>query len=92
MIVNPQVINVSAMLMVFLLYAALGICIDYLVARYYQSISRRLRWRASTLSALITLLTVFVLASVIQTNNLLGMFGYAAGNFVGTYLAVGGKA
>ena len=75
--------------MVFLLYTALGICIDYLVARYYQSISRRLRLRASTLSALITLLTVFVLAQVIRTDNPIPMLGYAAGNWLGTYLAVG---
>ena len=78
--------------MLFVLYAALGICIDYLIARYYQSITHRLRLRASTLSALITLLTVFVLAQVIRTNNPIPMFGYAAGNFIGTYLAVGGKA
>ena len=77
------------MVMLFLLYMALGISIDYLIARYYQSISRRLRFQASILSALITLLTVFVLAQVIQTTTPIPMFGYAAGNFIGTYLAVG---
>ena len=81
----------SAALMLFVLYVALGVCIDYLIARYYQAISGRCRLRASNLSALITLLTVFVLAQVIRTDSPMPMMGYAAGNWLGTYLAVGGK-
>jgi len=76
------------MLMQFVIYMALGLALDYLLTKYYISISLRYRYRASILSMIITLLTVFVIASVIKMNSVVPLLGYALGNGVGTFLGV----
>jgi hypothetical protein len=76
------------MLMSFMIYLALGISLDYLLAKYYYAIYRRFRCQASILSMTITLLTVFIIASVIKSNSVIPLFGYAIGNGIGTFLGI----
>lgn len=79
------------MLMLFVTYMALGLALDYLLTKYYISISLRYRYRASILSTIITLLTVFLIASVIKSNSVVPLLGYALGNGIGTFLGVKAK-
>jgi len=71
------------------LYVILGICLDFLIVRYYNAVSDHMRFLAGVYGWAITLFTVYVLDALITGNNKLMMLAYAVGNGIGTYLGVG---
>lgn len=77
-----------AILLLFAAYLIVGIGLDYLLAHYYLSISAGYPFRASILSMIITAITVYVIASVIKSNNIVPFLGYILGNGIGTFLGV----
>jgi hypothetical protein len=74
-----------------LIYFSIGVIQDYLIAKYYLALSRRLVWTASILAAIITLVTVKIFANVITSNETLLMVAYAIGTGTGCFLGIGGR-
>jgi hypothetical protein len=74
-----------------LLYFGLGFVIDGLLVIYYKSIAGYKRGLGATLSFLITLINVFVIAMLVRSDNVAGMVAYAVGNAGATFLFIGKK-
>jgi uncharacterized protein YebE (UPF0316 family) len=75
--------------MTLILYFLLGVVQDFLIAKYYLALSRRLVIVASSLGALITGLTFVVID--LSFGRADRIVAYAVGTGVGTMLALRGR-
>ena len=81
-------------LALYVVYFALGMVQDVLIAKYYIFVSHRRAFSASVLAFVLTALTVLVLDNIITSNQVGLILSYAAGTAAGTFvgISVGGKA
>lgn len=75
-------------LALLVLYFGLGLLEDYIVSWYYFFLGRREALKTAGVSLVHTLLAVFVVASIIVSNDWLLLGAYAIGGSVGTYIGV----
>lgn len=71
-----------------ILYFGLGLAEDYLVSWYYFFLGRKEAAKTAGISLVHTLLAVFVVASIIVSNDVWLLLAYAGGGAVGTYIGV----
>lgn len=71
-----------------LLFAAIGLVEDLIVAFYYREIAEKRAVRAAGISVFHTLLAVFVVGNCIVSETIWPLLAYALGGGCGTYLGV----
>jgi uncharacterized protein YebE (UPF0316 family) len=76
------------MLLNCIIYFLVGIILDLLVTQHYLATAHGQRIKASTLSVAITLVSVFILVKLIDSNSIVPMLFYAGGNGLGCFIAM----
>jgi uncharacterized membrane protein YvlD (DUF360 family) len=74
----------------FLVFIA-GVLIDVAVTVYTQAVANKKVWTATTTAMLITLINFVFIVSILhgqQTENILSVLIFAAGNGIGTYFTM----
>jgi hypothetical protein len=72
----------------FLVYVGLGILMDFILTKYYQSISDGRAFRASGYAAVITAFSFYVIDKFVTTGNVWLLAGYCLGNAAGTFIGM----
>jgi hypothetical protein len=70
------------------IFFLLGAVEDFVISLFYRAIADKRATRAGIISAVHTLLAVFVVASIIKGNSFLPLCAYAAGGGLGTWTGV----
>lgn len=75
-------------LALLLLYGTIGTIEDFIVSLFYRAIAEKRAARSAGISFIHTLLTLFVVASIIISGNFWLLLAYSIGGAVGTYCGV----